>query len=80
MPSEYIGDDYIVQTYHNTLRVWSERLCHFLDHIILHNLVMMIIYTHNGAQNVLSECEFLEKSVNLPPQTFMSWNSLTLGH
>ncbi len=28
------------KTYHNTLQVWGDRLCHFLDHIILHNLTV----------------------------------------
>jgi hypothetical protein len=46
---DYIGDDYIMQAYHNTLQVWSDRLCHFLDHIILHNLtVTKQSYTHKA--------------------------------
>jgi hypothetical protein len=55
------------------------RLCPFLEHIIWHNCLVMIIYTHNSDQNMSVEHEFL-KINNLSPQTLVSWNGCTLAH
>jgi hypothetical protein len=54
----------------------------FLDHVILHNLPTMIVYSYNGVQNVclLNTIFILFNLLNLPPMTLMSWwNALTLA-
>jgi hypothetical protein len=33
------------------IKIWGDKLCDFLEHIIWHRLHMMITHIHNGDQN-----------------------------
>jgi hypothetical protein len=62
-------------------KLWGGRLCHYLDHIIWHNIAVMMVYPYPIVVIRISvEHDFLRKLLNLPSQTLMSWNGLTLTH
>lgn len=66
---------YVKNTSTHMLRLMVARLCHFLDHILLHNLLLLMIIQVTSDQNVSDEHDFYFKLLNLSPQ---SRNTLTL--
>lgn len=58
---------YVKNTSMLMLRFMVTRLCHFLDHILLHNLLLLMIIQVNSDQNVSDEHEFYFKLLNLSP-------------